>query len=257
VIVVWLPAGTDDNAVPASAVVPASTTQSEAEIGQLAAPSTHDPIKLRPSELTFPTALIVKVAELICALSGRLAVLNRTSPSKIWYCENTFRFPTVKYTPVVYGEAVPLGGQPPLVAARTPTSPSSPLAATGNETVTGWLEAAATGPTAADCADADPAPLLAVTTTRTNDPTFPLTGVYDDPVAPAISVNGPDAEPPDCHLYAYESGAVPDQVPFAAVSACPTDAVPLIVGAAWFAGAAAAITEVVAEFAVGGGARPA
>jgi hypothetical protein len=117
--------------------VPASATQSEAEIGQFADPSIHDPIKLRPSELTLPTALIVNVAELICALSGKLAVLNRTSPSKIWYCENAFRFPTVKYAPVVYGDAVPLGGHPPLVAARTPTSPSSPLEATENDTVTG------------------------------------------------------------------------------------------------------------------------
>ena len=39
--------------------------------------------------------------------------------------------------PVVYGDAVPLGGHPLLTADRTPTSPSSPLAATENDTVTG------------------------------------------------------------------------------------------------------------------------
>src|SRR6266487_5860025 len=39
-----------------------------------------------------------------------------------------------------------------------------------------------------------------------------------------------------CHWYAYVIGAVPDQVPGAAVSICPSRAVPEIVGGATFSG---------------------
>ena len=56
-----------------------------------------------------------------------------------------------------------------------------------------------TGPTAADEADPDPAEFDAVTTTCTNEPASPSTGVYDDPVAPTIADHGPDAAPADSH----------------------------------------------------------
>jgi hypothetical protein len=127
-------------------------------------------------------------------LSGNELVSNRNNASNTWKLPNAHRRPAVKNTPVVLTATEPLGGYDP-DAVRI--SPSSPLTTSGTVTVTG--AAAATGPTAADDAAPDPAEFDAVTTTCTNEPTSPDTGVYDAPVAPTIGDHGPDPDPDDSH----------------------------------------------------------
>jgi hypothetical protein len=97
----------------------------------------------------------------------------------------------VKYTPVAYGSALPDGGYD---TARTPTSPSSPPALTGNATVVDDAAAATTTPDNTEPADADPAPFDAVTTTRNVDPTSPATTAYELAVAPTTSTHPPPDE---------------------------------------------------------------
>jgi hypothetical protein len=124
-------------------------------------------------------------------------VSNRNNASNTWKLPNAQRRPAVKNDPDVFTAIGDPGGGYVPAAARV--SPSSPLNASGNVTVTGALTAAATGPAAADDADPDPPAFDAVTTTCTNDPTSPDTGVYDEPVAPTTSDHGPDADPDDSH----------------------------------------------------------
>jgi hypothetical protein len=82
-----------------------------------------------------------------------------------------------------------------------------------------------------------PSALPAVTTTRTAWPTSPVTSVYVFSVAPVMSPQPAPALLQRCHWYVNVVG-LPDQVPFDAVSVEPSRAVPLIVGAAVFVGAA-------------------
>ena len=63
----------------------------------------------------------------------------------------------------------------------------------------------------------DPAELLAVTAARIVEPTSAEPSRYVCPVAPAIARQFAPDESHRCHWYAYEIGAVPDQLPGLAV----------------------------------------
>ena len=81
-----------------------------------------------------------------------------------------------------------------------------------------------------------PAALLAVTATRTVEPTSAPPSVYVAAVAPGTSTQVAPAESQRCHWNAKEVGA-PVQLPVLPVSVWPACATPLIVGKAVFAGA--------------------
>lgn len=98
-------------------------------------------------------------------------------------------------------------------------------------------------------ADDDPLEFVAVTVTRNVDPASPDWSAYEPLVAPLIIEQLAPLESQCFHWYAYEVGE-PLQVPFDAVSVCPTVVVPVIAGAVEFVGAdigAGAVTAVVAR----------
>jgi hypothetical protein len=111
---------------------------------------------------------------------------------------------------------------------------------------------AVTGPTTPELAVAEPTEFVAVTTTRSVEPTSAADAAYEEPVAPATSEQPEPVESQRCHWYAYAIGAEPVHVPGDAVSVCPSCAVPVIDGAVEFAGGAGGgvTTAVAAEAAV-------
>src|SRR3954470_23922511 len=88
--------------------------------------------------------------------------------------------------------------------------------------------AAATTAVCADCAGVEPSALTAVTRTRIVDPASAATSVYVFCVAPAIAVQALPPPLQRSHWYWNEVGLFV-QVPFSAVSVCPTVGVPEIV----------------------------
>src|SRR2546421_3482644 len=96
--------------------------------------------------------------------------------------------------------------------------------------------AAATAVVGELLAVAFPAELVPVTWTRTVPATSAEVSAYVEAVAPEMSEQFAPAASQRCHWYVKLIGALPVQVPLAAVSVCPSWAVPLIVGATVFAG---------------------
>ncbi len=90
--------------------------------------------------------------------------------------------------------------------------------------------AATTRAEAADVAGVEPAPLVAVTTTRSVPPTSPGTGVYVDAVADGMSAQADPAALQRRHWWAYVIVGVPVQVPVEAAIVEPSVGVPLIAG---------------------------
>jgi hypothetical protein len=90
---------------------------------------------------------------------------------------------------------------------------------TGSDVLTGAAGADTTTAVATESAVADDAEFVAVTRTRTVEPTSPATSVYVAPVAPAMSTQPAPPVSQRRHWRAYEIGAVPVHVPVDDVSA--------------------------------------
>ena len=94
-------------------------------------------------------------------------------------------------------------------------------------------------PVASDCTTLEPAPFVAVTWTRRVEPTSSEVIARVAPVAPGTSEQLAPASLQRRHWYANVIGASPDQEPELAVSVAPSSGVPVMAGAAVFAGGVA------------------
>src|SRR5437868_3075328 len=134
--------------------------------------------------------------------------------------------------------------QVPFAAVSATPSWAVPLRL-GATVLTGWL--ARMTALAGEAACALPSPLVAVTTIRTCLPAEPAGGVYFVPVAPARSFQVRPPSTDTCHWYVEVIVARPVQVPLAAVSALPSWAVPLRLGATVLTGGLARMTALAGE----------
>ncbi len=89
---------------------------------------------------------------------------------------------------------------------------------------TGGISDSGTAPVSADEADAKPALFVAVSTTRSDNPTSSVVTGYDEPVAPETSEQTSVSH--CCHWNPYEIGSVPVHEPPVAVSVPPITATP-------------------------------
>jgi hypothetical protein len=151
---------------------------------------------------------------------------------------------TIAVADSVLGLDVPPPGD--VFAVPVPVPLLVPVSVPG---VSRFVLGASRTPVGADVAAAEPALLVAVTTTRNVDPASELTVVYVLPVSPGTSAHAPPVESHRRHWRANAIVGVPDQVPSLALSVWPTVSVPEMVGAPVFDGAAAATTAVGADVA--------
>jgi hypothetical protein len=140
------------------------------------------------SASAFADTYTFNVADVIVAPSGSPDVSNRNNGTNTVKLLNANRRPAVNTDPVTFASTDPDGGYPCDCGLRTVRSPSSPPAPTENVNVPDD-DCATTTPDAAESALAEPAEFVAVTRDRIVEPTSPLTSVYDELVAPAMSTH--------------------------------------------------------------------
>ncbi len=130
--------------------------------------------------------------------------------------------------------------QVPVVVVSVDPSTAEPEM-NGSAVFTGvvWAVTRAVG---ADCAFAEPSPLVAVTSTRSVEPTSPALTTWVWDVSP-IGAQEPPPASHRCHANAYEMVGVPVHEPVVAVSVSPETAVPVIVGGSELDGTAAELAS--------------